>query len=210
MCLITSYGRRGVKPQVREVAVARVGRRPGTTSTEQDVLDAARTLFASRGYRATTVRAIAAAAGVTPAMVHHFFGSKRSVFLASITMPLDPAQLLDGLLAGPREEFAERFVRTFIAAWADPSTGPALRSMLRSAISDEEHAAALRTFASTVVVPRAAAGLGVPPERVAAALSIMIGQAVARSVLGIDVLADLDDERVVACYVPAVQALLKA
>jgi hypothetical protein len=82
--------------------------------------------------------------------------------------------------------------------------------MLRSAITDEEHAAALRTFASSVMIPHAAAGLGVPPERVATAVSIMLGQALARSMLGIDVLADLADEQVVAYYVPAVRAALGA
>ena len=68
----------------------RPGRPPGPVSTSDDVLRAARTLFAERGYQATTVRAIAAAAGVTPAMIHHFFGSKQQVFLAAIRMPIDP------------------------------------------------------------------------------------------------------------------------
>jgi len=188
--------------------VARVGRRPGATSSAEDVLRAARMLFAERGYRATTVRAIAAAAGVTPAMVHHFFGSKHEVFLASIRMPLDPARILDELLAGPHEEFAVRLVRTFVAAWRDDVTGPALQTMLRTALTDEEQAAALRTFASSVLVPRAAAGLGVAPAQVAAAISIMIGQAVARTMIGIDALASLDDDSVVALYVPAVRAVL--
>jgi AcrR family transcriptional regulator len=185
-----------------------VGRRPGATSSADDVLRAARTLFAERGYRATTVRAIAAAAGVTPAMVHHFFGSKQAVFLASIRMPIDPTRILDELLAQPRAEFAARLVRTFVAAWSDETSGPALRSMLRVALTDEEQAAALRTFASAVLVPRAAAGLGVAPAQVAAALSIMIGQAVARTMIGIEALAALDDEAVVALYVPAVRAAL--
>ena len=145
--------------------MAQVGRRPGATSSAEDVLRAARTLFAEHGYRATTVRAIAAAAGVTPAMVHHFFGSKQAVFLASIRMPVDPARILDELLAGPRDEFAARLVRTFVAAWGDDVAGPALRSMLRAALTDEEQAAGLRTFASSVLVPRAAAGLGRRPRR---------------------------------------------
>ena len=53
------------------------------------MLRAARTLFAERGYQATTVRAIAAAAGVTPAMIHHFFGSKQRVFLADLVADRD-------------------------------------------------------------------------------------------------------------------------
>jgi AcrR family transcriptional regulator len=188
--------------------MARAGRRPGPGTTSGDVLSAARALFAERGYRATTVRAIAAAAGVTPAMINHFFGSKHQVFLAAIRMPLDPMQVLDGLLTTPRDEFPERFVRAFLSAWTSDLTGPALRTMLRSAMTDEEQAAAIRTMASTVVLPRAAAGLAVPAERVAAALSIMIGQAAARSMIGIEQLAVLDDEQLVALYAPAVRAVL--
>ncbi len=189
--------------------MARAGRRPGPSTTEQDVLRAARRLFAERGFQRTTVRAIAAAAGVTPALVHHFFAGKHAVFLAAIRMPVDPARLLEQLLSGPREQFAHRFVSAFVGAWGDPATGPALQSMVRSALTDDEHAAALRAFASGVMVPRAAAGLGVPPERVAAAVSIMIGQAVARTMIGIDVLAQLSDEQVVEYYVPAVRAALE-
>ena len=188
--------------------MARAGRRPGASTSSAEILAAARRLFAERGYRATTVRAIAAAAGVTPAMIHHFYGSKHQVFLAAIRMPLDPARVLAELLAGPRAEFPERFVRTFVAAWADPETGPALRSMVRSAISDDEHAAALRAFASGVLLPRVAAALEVTEDRMAAALSIMIGQAVARSILRVDQLAALADDEVVARYVPAVRAAL--
>ncbi|MGH8861902.1 MAG: TetR family transcriptional regulator [Jatrophihabitantaceae bacterium] len=188
--------------------MARAGRRPGPTTTGDDVLRAARTLFAERGYHATTVRAIAAAARVTPAMVHHFFRSKHAVFLASIRMPLDPAQLLSGMLSGPREQFPERLVRTFVGVWRSEVTGPSLRSVLRSAITDDEQAAAMRAFASTVVIPRAAAGLDVAPERIVAALSIMIGQAVARTMIAFEALADLDDDQVVELYVPAVRAAL--
>ena len=188
--------------------MARVGRRPGASSSSADILAAARRLFAERGYRGVTVRAIAGEAGVTPAMIHHFFGSKHQVFLAAIRMPIDPAEILARLLDGPREEFPQRFVRAFVAAWSDPGTGPALRGMLRSAVSDEEQAAALRGFASGVLLPRAAAALEVPADRMAAAMSIMIGQAVGRAMIGIQQLVALSDEEVVERYVPAVRAAL--
>jgi AcrR family transcriptional regulator len=188
--------------------VAAVGRRPGAQTTSADILAAARRLFAARGYRNTTVRAIAAEAGVTPAMINHFFGSKRQVFVAAIRMPLDPADVLTQLLDGPKAQFPERFVGTFVRAWSDPATGPALQSMVRSVISDEEDAAALRTFAVGVMLPRLSVALGVRPDRVAAAMSIMIGQAVARSIVRIDPLAALSDDEVIERYVPAVRAVL--
>lgn len=188
--------------------MAPAGRRPGPRTSSEDILGAARRLFAAHGYRATTVRAIAAEAGVTPAMINHFYGGKRAVFVAAVRLPIDPAEIVAGALAGPRAEFPQRFVRMFVAAWSDPVTGPGLRSVLRSAMSDEEQAAAMRTFAGSVLLPRVAAGLGVPPDRVAVAISIMIGSAVARSLLGIEALAELTDDEVIARYVPAVRAAL--
>ena len=184
------------------------GRRPGPGTTSEDILAAARRLFAERGYRATTVRAIASEAGVTPAMINHFYGGKRQVFVAAIRMPFDPAALLASLLDGPRAEFPDRFVRAFVTAWSDPTTGPALRTMLRSAMTDDEQGAALRAFAGGVMLPRVTAALGVPADRAATAMSIMIGCAVARSLIGIEALATLDDEDVIARYAPAVRTSL--
>jgi AcrR family transcriptional regulator len=52
------------------------------------VLDAARAVFAEKGYDAATIRGIARAAGVDAALVHHFFGSKEQVFVAAMNLPL--------------------------------------------------------------------------------------------------------------------------
>ena len=52
-------------------APAARGRRPGGPDTRGEILDAARRSFAQRGFRGTTVRGVAAAAGVDSALVHH-------------------------------------------------------------------------------------------------------------------------------------------
>lgn len=188
--------------------MAPAGRRPGPGSTSEDVLVAARTLFAERGYQASTVRAIAAAAGVTPAMINHFFGSKEKVFLAAIAMPLDPNTLLAALLDGPRDQFPERLVATFVRTWRSAHTGPALQSIMRAAITGQQHAAGMRTFAQDLWLPRLAAALGVPTLRVAAAVSILLGQALTGLLLGIEPLASARDEELVELYAPAVRAVL--
>ncbi len=188
--------------------MAPAGRRPGPSSTADDVLAAARELFAERGYQATTVRAIATAAGVTPAMIHHFFGSKEKVFLAAARIPVDPDTILSVLLAGPREEFPERLVTAFSAAWRDPQTGPALQSMVRAAIARPQEAAAVRVFAEQLMLPRAAAYLGLPQTQVAAAVAMLLGRAVAMFLLGVEPLASASDEELAAYYVPALRAAL--
>lgn len=62
----------------------RVGRPPATdpASTRRDILDAARLLFARRGFASTTNRLVASQAGLTAGAVHHHFGSKLDLYVA--------------------------------------------------------------------------------------------------------------------------------
>ena len=184
------------------------GRRPGPSSTAEDVLAAARDLFAERGYQATTVRAIAAAAGVTPAMIHHFFGSKEKVYLAAARIPIDPDTVLSVLLTGPREQFPERLVTAFAAAWRNEQTAQALQSTLRAAVARPQEAMTIRVFAEQFMLPRVSAYLGLPPAQVAAAIAMLLGRAVAMFLLGIEPLASASDEELAAYYVPALRAAL--
>lgn len=63
---------------------------------------AARAEFAARGYDKTSVRGIAKAAGVDPALVHHYFGSKDELFAAAIELSMEPALFVPAILgAGP-------------------------------------------------------------------------------------------------------------
>ena len=80
----------------------RRGRRPGSPDTRAAILAEARTLFAAQGYAGTSVRAVAAAAGVDAALVHHYFGSKDDLFLAALELPLDPREVLLPVAAGRR------------------------------------------------------------------------------------------------------------
>jgi AcrR family transcriptional regulator len=52
----------------------------GEISTEQRLLDGALTLFADKGYTATTTRDIIDAAGVTKPVLYHYCDSKESLF----------------------------------------------------------------------------------------------------------------------------------
>jgi AcrR family transcriptional regulator len=72
-------------------AEVRRGRRPGASTTRQDILDAARARFASDGFAATTIRRVAADAGVNPSLVMQFFTSKEELFAA--VMSISPKSL---------------------------------------------------------------------------------------------------------------------
>src|SRR3982751_3297600 len=90
----------------------RTGRRPGPNRTRAAILDAARAAFVQRGYEAVSIRSVARAAGVDPALVHRFHGSKEELFVAAMELPVSPGQLVPALLADGVENLGERLVRT--------------------------------------------------------------------------------------------------
>jgi AcrR family transcriptional regulator len=189
--------------------MGRAGRRPGPTQTKDAIVAAARAQFAGRGYTGTTVRSVAEAADVNPALIHHYFGSKDQLFLAALSLPINPAEVIVQLLAaGPRSEFPERFVRAFIAAWRDPAAGQALQAVLRRAVSDEGSAALIRDLAENVLLTRAADALGVPKMRIALAMSHLIGLVLGATILHIEPLASASEDELVDLLAPAIRSYL--
>ena len=98
----------------------RTGRRPGNPDTREAILDAAREAFAEQGYDGASIRGIATSAGVDPALVHHYFGTKDQLFLAAMNSPIDPARSSrrSSRATGPRS--ASGSVRTFLRIWDSP------------------------------------------------------------------------------------------
>src|SRR5438093_12163194 len=109
----------------------RTGRAPGTGGTRGKILAAARSRFGQEGYDGTTIRGIAAGAGVAPALVPHYFGSKEGVFLAAVEFPVDPAEFVPRLLAPGIDGLGERLVTFFLENWDSPSGSP-MRALIRS------------------------------------------------------------------------------
>jgi AcrR family transcriptional regulator len=173
-------------------APRRTGRRPGDSGTREAILDAARQGFGTTGYAGTSVRAVARSAGVDPALVHHFFGTKDGLFAAALELPLDPATVVPELLEQGLDGLGTRLVGLFLTAWdATPGQGPML-ALLRSAVSDERSAASLRDLLSHAVLTplaRACAAAGDPELRACLAASQVVGLAVARYVVRLEPLA---------------------
>jgi AcrR family transcriptional regulator len=191
-------------------AQGRTGRRPGPTQTRGEILDAARAAFAERGYDGVSVRAVARAAGVDPALVHRFYGSKEELFVAAMALPVSPRQLVETLLAGETEELGERLVRTVIGLFDAPDAFAPFLALIRGAVSNERAAALLREFIAREVLGRLAhaASPDRPELRASLAGSQIIGLAMARAVVGVPPLATTDRETVVACVGPVIQRYL--
>jgi AcrR family transcriptional regulator len=190
--------------------VTRAGRRPGDSGTRDAILAAAKQAFGSQGYGATSVRAVARTAGVDPSLVLHFFGSKDGLFEAALELPLDPATVVAGLLAGGVDGLGERVVRTFLGVWdATPGQGPML-AMLRSAVSHEDSAAMLRELLLRVILRPLALGAGAdhPDLRAALLASQVVGLALTRYVLRFEPVASADADTLAPLLGPTLQRYL--
>ena len=98
----------------------RSGRRPGRSSSREEILAAARSRFATDGYDGATIRGIAASAGVDPGLVRHYFGSKEHLFVESMEFPVDPAEMVPQLIGAGLEGLGERMTRFFLETWDTP------------------------------------------------------------------------------------------
>ena len=175
------------------------------------MLAAARAVFADRGYDSASIRVIASAAGVDPALVHHYFGSKEKLFLAAVQAPADPDDLLPEVLAGGTADLGANVVRMLLRVWDGPAQAGGL-ALVRSAVSNEWTARLLREFLTTRVLRRVVSTLDAPQAerdaRGGLAASQLIGVVMARYVLRVEPLASASPEEVVAAVGPTVQRYL--
>lgn len=189
----------------------RTGRRPGNPDTREAILAAARAAFAERGFDAASIRAIATAAGVDPALVHHYFGTKEELFRSTMNVPIDPAELLPRVLAGGPDGVGQRLVGTFLGVWDSPAGGAAV-ALLRSAVNNEWTARMLREFLVTQVLRRVLDHLDIDPAELPLRGSLvatqMLGLAMTRYVVRLEPVASADPEALAAAIGPTVQRYL--
>ncbi len=185
--------------------MTQAGRRPGTSETREEILSAARRLFGERGYDGTTIRAMAAEAGVNPALVHHFFGTKEQVFVAALDFPFNPAEAFQRIMPGPRHEFGQRVVHYFLTVWNNPQTREPLLALIRSATTNEQAATTFRQFVGATLLGRVADALRIPRLELNAAMAQMVGVALLRYVIKIEPLASASDDEIVQLVAPIIQ-----
>jgi AcrR family transcriptional regulator len=190
--------------------MARTGRRPGASGTREAILDAARRSFAEHGYQHATIRGVADLAGVDPALVHHYFGTKQRLFVAAVQLPINPVQLLSALLADGPERIGERMIGAFLAVWDQTANNSPMLALVRSAVGDEQAATMLREFITEEVLGRIAEELGSPDAKLRATLagSQLIGLMMARYIIRVEPLASAPADQVAAAVGPTLQRYL--
>jgi AcrR family transcriptional regulator len=167
-----------------------------------------------RGYDGTTIRGIASAVGVDPALVHHFFGSKDALLLKAHSTNIDDfaKEGLGQLLAGGKERLGENFVRGALSIYqtAFPWGWGAMIGLLRSASSHPESSRLLRESFETGGISQLVRALNLtqPELRIALVSSEFCGLAMARFVVKIEPIASANIDVLAALYGPTIQRYL--
>jgi len=151
------------------------------------------------------VRGIAAAAGVDPALVRHYFGGKEQLFVAVLELPIDPAKIVPQLLAPGIDGLGERLAHFFLETW-DRDDMPFV-ALLRSVTTNDRAAAMLREFISREVLGQIASSLKLPEPQLHAALagSQLVGVALMRYVIRLEPIASMDRDELAKMIAPVIQ-----
>ncbi len=178
---------------------------PRSEGARRAILGAARATFAARGYEQTTIRAVAARAGVDASMVMRYFRSKAGLFTAAVTMDLQVPDLRS-VSASRRGEL---LVRHFISRWEDPLHDDELIALLRTGVTSETVAERLQAVLGQLITePIAALGDERAAERGTLIAAQLLGLALCRYILRFEPLASLPADVVVAAVAPSVQRYL--
>jgi AcrR family transcriptional regulator len=190
--------------------MARTGRRPGRSGTRDAILVAARESFTASGYDQASIRDIARRAGVDPALVHHYFGTKQELFTEAVELPVDLVAVVEAFVRGDRDRIGERIVGLMLSVWDSRTDRSPLIALIRSAVTSEDAARMLREFMVSVLFVRLAEALRAPdaPLRASLAASQMMGLLIARYVVRVEPLASAPAAQLVAAIGPNIQRYL--
>jgi AcrR family transcriptional regulator len=188
----------------------RPGRPAGSSDTRDRILDNARVLFARNGIASTSIRAVAAAAGVDSALVHHYFGTKEKLFAAAVRVPIDPMDIIGPLRETPVEELGHKIPSMVLPLW-DSEVGAGFIATLRSILAGSE-VNLFRSFISDVIAVEVGARVDNPPGtgiiRIQFVASQLVGVLMARYILDLEPFKSLPAEQIVETIAPNLQRYL--
>jgi AcrR family transcriptional regulator len=189
----------------------RSGRRPGDSGTREAIRAAAIEQFSDRGYDRPSMRSIAQQAGVDPALVSHFFGSKHALFVDVVDLPFDPAQVVPMVFGGgDRDDVGARLAGFLVGVLEQPAGRQRIIGLVRAAASEPEAARMVRDLLTREILARVVQELGVDdaPLRANLVASQVVGLVMARYILALEPLASMPADEVAALVAPTLQRYL--
>jgi AcrR family transcriptional regulator len=188
----------------------RPGRPAGSSDSRDRILASARELFARNGIAKTSIRAVAAAAGVDSALVHHYFGTKEKLFAAAVHIPIDPMDVIGPLREMPVEEIGYALPSMLLPLW-DSEIGAGFIAALRSILGGSE-VNLFRSFIQDVIAVEVGTRVDDPPGsgivRIQFVASQLVGVVMARYILRLEPFASLPADRIARTIAPNLQRYL--
>lgn len=181
-------------------------RRRDAGATRRRLLDAARDLFAERGYEGATVREIAERAGANQALLFRYFGSKQGLLTEVVAQGG-----LEQLRATPPEELFETALRSMLTSSASGSADRSLEVYLRSMGRGDEATGTLRELGEQYQSALAAlSGAKDGALRADLAMAWLLGIGLMRTVVAREPLASADPDTVCRLVVDTLDHLWSA
>jgi AcrR family transcriptional regulator len=174
--------------------------------TEAAILQAAREQFADAGFERTTIRSVATATGVDPALVMQYYGSKEGLFAAASRWKTDHEQILQA----PSDSLVTAALQDLFGRFEDDEDRGSAAALLRNCLTHPSALAAMRDEVMCERKDAVAAALEGPDAQLRAALfgACMIGLGMARYLLELEPVASASREDVERLIRPALEALL--
>ena len=184
-------------------------RKRDAAQTRQDLLEAARELFGTRGYDRTSLREIGERAGVDAALIARYFGNKMALYSATVEVDTvgtpriatvdDVERLIRRMLTKSDTHGLGPIVRTAIAPSAD--IDPELREVARAHIQRR----IVHPLSATLIAA------GIDPDQAALraeqVVAMVFGTIALRTANSLPMLAAASHEEIVATLMPAARAL---
>ena len=187
-------------------------RQSGPAATRRVILEAARARFARDGFSGSTIRKIAADAGVDGSLVMQYFGSKDELFASVMALGPNTMSRISDAFDGPEDSVGERVTRAFLEVWdGDPEVSEPLLALLRAAIGNEQATVHLRELIQKRVIDDLSPRLRDSSDlatRIELASSMLVGVVVGRQLVEIEALVKQDQDALVAYIAPSIQVLL--
>jgi AcrR family transcriptional regulator len=184
-----------------------IGRRPGSQPTRENIVEAARQVFAVKGFRGATLRSIAEIVDVDPALIRHYFGTKARLLEATLEFPVDaPGQLLDAL-GGDPATLGLQLTSAYLKLWEAPETRSQMMIATRASLSDDEAMERVRPMIASMIAQADSTNIPgpAPEKRFALAMAHLLGVASVRHLSKVPPLCDMALDEVIARTAPAVQ-----
>lgn len=179
-----------------------VGMRRSSEETKAVILAAARERFATTGYQAATIRAIAADAHIDPSMVMRYFGNKDQLFAAAAEFDLRFPDLSDV----PKTQLGAALVAHFLDRWTQDE---GLIVLLRSSTTNADAAQRMQSIFADQLRPAIARLTPTDPARCAGLIATQVlGMAMCRFVLKLPPIVAMSDDDLVHWLAPTLQRYL--